>query len=152
MSYFLSQSSKRRLETCHPDLQLVIEEAIKYSPIDFGVSHGHRSPEEQNELYQKGRTQPGDIVTYLDGYNKKSKHNESPSHAVDIYCSPSQIMYDAQHLSAVVSVILSTASRLYDEGKITHRLRSGGDWNRNGIFVHKDPAERFIDMPHIEII
>jgi peptidoglycan LD-endopeptidase CwlK len=148
----LSNASRTKLETCHPDLQLVIEEAIKYSPVDFGVSHGYRSPQEQNELYQKGRTTPGDIVTYLDGYNKKSKHNETPSHAVDIYCWPREIMYDAEHLTAIVGVILSTANRLYDEGKITHRLRSGGDWNSNGVFVRKDDSERFVDMPHFEII
>lgn len=146
----LSQSSKKRLETCHPDLQLVIEESIKYSPVDFGISHGYRSPEEQNELYQKGRTKPGDVVTYLDGYNKKSKHNESPSDAVDFYCWPREIMYDTEHLAAVVGVILSTANRLYEEGKINSIIKSGGDWNQNGIFVRKDDSERFIDMPHIE--
>ena len=151
MSYFLSQSSKARLETCHPDIQLIIEEAIKWSPIDFGVSHGHRSPEEQNELYKKGRTEPGDIVTYLDGFNKKSKHNESPSQAVDVYCWPREIMYDRDHLCAVAGVILSTANRLYDEGKISHRLTSGGDWNRNGVFTFKDKAETFQDLPHYQI-
>lgn len=150
--YFLSDTSNRKLDTCHPDLQKIIREAIRWSPIDFGVSHGQRTPEEQNELYQKGRTTPGDIVTYLDGYEKKSKHNESPSDAVDIYCWPREIMYDQEHLAATVGVIMATAARLLEEGMITSRIRSGGDWNRNGVFVHKDKNERFIDMPHIERI
>jgi peptidoglycan L-alanyl-D-glutamate endopeptidase CwlK len=149
---FFSEASKKRLATCHPDLQLIMEEAIKYSPVDFGISHGQRTPEEQNELYQKGRTTPGSIVTYLDGYNKKSKHNETPSQAVDFYCWPQAIMYDPEHLTCVVGVIMSTAARLLEEGRITSRVRSGGDWNRNGVFVTKDPAEKFIDMSHIEII
>ena len=151
MAYFLSSSSKARLSTCHPDLQLIIEEAIKWSPIDFGVSHGYRSPEEQNELYKKGRTEPGQIVTYLDGYNKKSKHNESPSQAVDIYCSPSEIMYDPEHLCAVGGVIMATAARLYEEGKINSRLVWGNDWNKNGILIKKDGSERFVDIPHFQI-
>jgi peptidoglycan L-alanyl-D-glutamate endopeptidase CwlK len=152
MTHALSQTSFQRLQTCHPDLQLIITEAIKYSPVDFGVSYGHRTPEEQNELYQKGRTTKGDIVTFMDGYDRKSKHNESPSHAVDIYCWPMEVMYDEWHLMCVVGVVLSTAARLYEEGKIKTRIRSGVDWNKNGIFVNKDRNEKFTDMPHFEII
>ena len=33
-----------------------------------------RTVQEQNELYQKGRTKPGDIVTNSDGITKLSKH------------------------------------------------------------------------------
>lgn len=152
MSYSLSETSQLRLGTCHPDLHLIILEAIKYSPIDFGVSHGHRTPEEQNKLYQQGRTKPGQIVTYLDGYKKKSKHNESPSLAVDIYCWPRKVMYDMNHLCTVGGVIIATAARLYNEGRITHKLVWGNDWNKNGILVPKDGSERMIDAPHFEII
>jgi peptidoglycan L-alanyl-D-glutamate endopeptidase CwlK len=42
--------------------------------IKFIITHFHRTAEEQNLLYQQGRTKPGNIVTYLDGYEKKSKH------------------------------------------------------------------------------
>jgi peptidoglycan L-alanyl-D-glutamate endopeptidase CwlK len=152
MTHSLSQTSLKRLQTCHPDLQAVILEAIKYSPVDFGVSHGHRTPEEQNELYQKGRTTPGAIVTFMDGYVKKSKHNENPSKAVDIYCWPTEIMYDMNHLCTVGGVIMATAQRLYDEGKIKSRIKWGNDWNMNGILVLKDGSEKFIDAPHFEII
>jgi peptidoglycan LD-endopeptidase CwlK len=151
MTRSFSKSSIDRLLTCHHDLQKVMFEAIKYSPVDFGISHGHRTPQEQNELYQKGRTTLGDIVTYKDGFINKSKHNESPSLAVDFYCWPREIMYDQSHLCAVVGVILATAERLYAEGKINSRIKSGGDWNKNGVFVFKDKGEKFIDLPHIEI-
>lgn len=41
----------------------------------FHVVYGYRSPALQNKLYQQGRTTPGKIVTNLDGYRNKSKHN-----------------------------------------------------------------------------
>jgi peptidoglycan L-alanyl-D-glutamate endopeptidase CwlK len=35
-----------------------------------------RSPQEQNFLYQQGRTRPGKIVTNCDGYITKSEHQK----------------------------------------------------------------------------
>lgn len=83
------EQSLNRLSTCHQDLQLVMHEAIK--EIDFTILHGYRSPEEQFEIYKQGRrlvngkwTKVGTTFTELDGKIKKSKHNYSPSLAVDI--------------------------------------------------------------------
>lgn len=42
-----------------------------------------RDVREQQQLYAKGRTQPGGIVTYCDGVHTKSKHNAVPSEALD---------------------------------------------------------------------
>ena len=44
---------------------------IKLMPICF-----HRSDEDQNKRYQQGRTTPGRIVTFCDGYIKRSKHQD----------------------------------------------------------------------------
>lgn len=161
-NYAFSLRSLERLRSCHPDLQLIMEEAIKVSPIDFGISHGRRSPEEQHELYQKGRVKLNDgtwtiqhkalVVTYRDGYEKKSMHNYTPSRAVDFYCWPAQISYDPMHLSVVGGIIIATANRLFDEGRVTHRIKWGNDWNMDGILVEKDPRERFTDLPHFELV
>lgn len=43
----------------------------------------YRSAEEQQALYEKGRTKPGQIVTQINGADKLSKHNVHPSHALD---------------------------------------------------------------------
>ncbi len=43
----------------------------------------YRSPEEQWELYQQGRTKPGSVITQLDGRTKRSNHNCHPSRAID---------------------------------------------------------------------
>lgn len=44
----------------------------------------YRSPEEQYELYCKGRTKPGDIVTQIDGKTKLGAHNYFPARAIDV--------------------------------------------------------------------
>ena len=142
----LSQNSEDKLSTCDPAIQKVIRLAISRSEIDFGVSHGHRTPQEQNELYKKGRNGvPGPIVTYKDGYTRKSKHNELPSLAVDIFCAPKAIMYDQKHLTYVAGVIMCCAKEL------GVKLEWGHNWNGNGLLVDSDPNERFSDMPHFQL-
>ncbi len=69
--------SKSKLETCHKDLQQILNIAIK--EFDFSVIEGERNEERQNEAYEKGFSQ----VKYPD-----SKHNSKPSNAVDIYPYP----------------------------------------------------------------
>ncbi len=44
----------------------------------------YRSPQAQREIYKSGRFgNPGPILTYCDGFNKKSNHNKFPSRALD---------------------------------------------------------------------
>ena len=159
MRYHLSEASLRKLAECHPDLQEVAKEAIKDSEIDFGISHGYRDPDYQFELFKKGRTfldgrwvKTGAVVTYLDGYEKRSKHNFTPSPAFDIFLWPREIMYDSHHLAAVGHHIIATASRLRRMGKIASELRWGNNWNGNGLMVAKDDQEKFVDAPHFELI
>ena len=50
MSYTYSRTSRERLETCHPDIQTIWNEVIKW--IDASVFCGHRGEEAQNEASQ----------------------------------------------------------------------------------------------------
>lgn len=86
-----SVRSERALAGVHPRLVQVCREAIKR--IDFAVVCGHRSREEQFSLFKQGREERGGrwviidrskVVTYLDGRTKMSKHNATPSRAVDL--------------------------------------------------------------------
>lgn len=54
--YKLSAASLSRLSTVHPDLQKVIKRAIQITKVDFAVTQGKRTLEEQYALYGKGRT------------------------------------------------------------------------------------------------
>ena len=72
--YKFSQRSLNNLEGLHPKLQEFATELIKVTPYDISITCGVRTAEEQNKIYQQGRTIPGKIVTKCDGYNIKSKH------------------------------------------------------------------------------
>ncbi len=60
----------------HPDLQLIymkFSEIAKRNSIDFLLTCTYRSNEEQQKLYNQGRTLPGPIVTNASA--GKSAHN-----------------------------------------------------------------------------
>ena len=72
--YTLSETSLKMLKGVHPNLVNFMTELIKISPWNFKITAGVRTAEEQNRLYQKGRTAPGTKVTNVDGYKLKSNH------------------------------------------------------------------------------
>lgn len=160
MGHTFSESSQKQLDTLHLDLQLIMTEAIKRCEVDFALTEGYRSPEKQFEYYKKGRRPDSNgrwivvnrrnIITNVDGYRVVGKHNHYPSIAVDIAVhvpGKPELTYDLSHLSFVAGSIMRIAEQLYDEGKITHKLRWGGDWNANGDFTDTTLP----DKPHFEI-
>lgn len=85
--YTLSETSLKMLKGVHPNLVNFMTELIKISPWNFKITAGVRTAEEQNKLYQKGRTAPGTKVTNVDGYKLKSNHQikyDGLGYAVDI--------------------------------------------------------------------
>lgn len=139
-----SANSLDNLNSCEPDLMDVFLLAIQRSCIDFGVSEGHRSVARQQALYEQGRTKPGHIVTYIDGINKKSKHNEYPSKAADIFAWVSgKVSYEVKDLCYIAGVVMSCAQELAVD------MRWGGNWDRDGIII---ADQNFIDLPHFEIL
>lgn len=75
--------SLNSLEGIHPDMVRLMHEAIKGTPVDFTITDGLRTVEQQKALYAKGRTAAGSIVTNADGVKKKSNHQSGK--AVDLY-------------------------------------------------------------------
>ncbi len=107
--YKFGKTSSHRLSNCHKDIILVLNEAIKLTDIDFGVSCGYRSIDEQQELYKQGRNKAGVIVTYVDGVKIKSKHNNLPSLAVDIYAYvDGKATWDEKYLYYLVGGLFCT--------------------------------------------
>lgn len=133
-----SKTSLDRLNTCHQDLITLFTEVIKY--YDCTVVCGHRGEEEQNKAFAEGKSK------------KKwpnSNHNVKPSEAVDV--SPYEkggIDWSWEQGLFFAGFVLGISERLYAEGKIKHKIRSGVDWNddRN---IHDTT---FKDAPHFEII
>jgi len=138
-----SNTSKKRLATCHKDLQLIMNTAIQFSSIDFGIAEGHRSVELQQKYFKEGKSK-------IDGINKKGKHNYNPSLAVDIYLwINNKASWDKETLSYVMGFIQGIAEMLLWQDKITHRLRWGGNWDMDGEILID---QSFDDRPHIELI
>ena len=57
MSFVLSERSLSRLEGVNDRLSKVVKSAIDYTKIDFGVTCGLRTVEEQKELVESGASQ-----------------------------------------------------------------------------------------------
>jgi len=145
--FVLSKASLEKLKGVHPDVVKLFKKAIKDSPYDFRITHGVRSPEEQNKLFQLGRTVKGKKVTNCDGYVIKSNHqpkSDGFGYAVDIFIcgyvdngkyvkTTSQEGYEYSKLKAVAEHIKLIAKRL------GVNISWGGDWTR------------FKDYPHFEL-
>ena len=113
-----SARSRANLSTCHPDIQRVLEAAIKR--VDFAVICGHRSMAEQNRCYQEKASEH---------QWPNSRHNSLPSQAVD--CAPVPIDWDdIQGFRDMAKVILEVAKEVGVE------LQWGGDWFTFKDFVH----------------
>ena len=135
--------SSQRLSNCHKDIQRLMHKAIEVSVIDFGIACGYRSVEEQQKLYQQGRSKPGGIVTYVDGVNRKSKHNSLPSTAVDIYAYVGgKAVWDKEHLYYLGGVIMTCAKNM------NIPLRWGANFNQDADLKN----ENFYDLPHFELL
>jgi peptidoglycan L-alanyl-D-glutamate endopeptidase CwlK len=110
----------------------VLEELDKYADkhmpgYRWKIVEGFRTAAYQNELYQKGRTKPGQVVTMRDGYKRRSNHQSSL--AVDLV--------PFKGTSPTWNVALE------HWGYLGHCARAegltwGGDW------------EKLRDMPHLE--
>lgn len=129
-----SKRSMDNLKGVHPDLQRLMLEAIKNSPIDFTITEGVRSTERQRELYAQGRSKPGKKVTKVDGVNVKSNHqvkSDGYGYAVDLYANPINVN-DTDNIRIVADHIKKVASNL------NINIVWGGDWKMR-------------DYPHFEL-
>ena len=130
MSYKFSNYSKTRLNTCDPRIQEILNEAIKV--VDFRVLEGRRGKDLQNLYYRQGKSK----LKY-----PESKHNSSPSMAVDI--APWPIDWnDRERFVYLAGIIKGIAANM------GYKLRWGGDWDSDNNL--RD--QTFFDLPHFEIV
>ena len=132
--YRFSRTSEKRLMYLHTNLQKFFIELLKISPYDFSISQGVRSAEEQNKLYQQGRTVQGKIITNCDGYKIKSKHQareDGFGYAGDIVILVNgKVTWEEKYYKEVARV-----GRVLME---KYNIDWGGDW------------KKFKDLPHFE--
>lgn len=102
----LSETSKERLSGVDERLILLINFALKCSPIDFGIPPlgGYRADTEQLELYLEGKSK-------CDGRSKISKHQLGK--AFDIYAwHNGKASWDKGLLKIIAGVIMACAALL----------------------------------------
>ena len=145
--YSFSEQSLNMFKNVHPNLVKIMKAAIENSPYDFRITAGARTAEEQNKLYQQGRTTKGTIITKADGYKNKSNHqikSDGYGHAVDIFiCGKydengnyqkfnTEQGYDDKKIREVANHIKTVAKNL------GLSIEWGGDW-------------KFYDSPHFQV-
>lgn len=132
MSFYLSKKSIEKLKFVHPNLVLFIGELIKISPYDFRITHGVRTAEEQNKLYQQGRITSGNKVTNCDGYKIKSNHqlkDDGLGYAIDIFCLANGGTWVPKYYEKIAEVARPLMKK--------YSIKWGGDWKNK-------------DLPHFE--
>lgn len=128
--------SRANLESCHIDLQVIFNEVIK--SFDCSVLAGFRDQIEQNSLYRKGFSKvPWPL----------SKHNKSPSMAADVAPYPYDAI-DTARFRYFAGFVMGTAEQLLKQGKISHRVRWGGDWDSDT----EVSDNKFNDLAHFELV
>ena len=133
--YQLSQRSIDSLKGVHPKLIILMGVSIMDSPVDFTVTAGVRTTEQQKALYAQGRTKPGAVVTNADGVALKSNHQvkaDGCGHAVDLYpyCNGAVQVNDVAKLKQVAAHIKDTAK------KLGYAVEWGGDWTSIKDYPH----------------
>lgn len=119
MTFKLSQKSLNKLEGVHEDLQKVVHKAIALTKVDFGVTCGLRTVEEQKALYAQGRTKPGKIVTWT----MNSRHLTGK--AVDLVAyKDGKVSWDEKLYKDIAAAMLEAAEML------NVKLVWGGSWDK----------------------
>jgi peptidoglycan L-alanyl-D-glutamate endopeptidase CwlK len=131
-----SQESFTKLSTCHPDLQALFYEVIKY--YDCEILEGYRGQAEQEQDFETGKSK----LHYPYG-----KHNAQPSHAVDV--APYPVKFgDYKRAIWFGGYVLGIAQKLKDEGKMLHSVRWGGAWEGLGKLNSEGMLD---DLDHFEL-
>lgn len=118
--YKFGKGSQTKLESCHPDLQKLLNAVMAEQVMDFTVLCGQRSEEEQTKAFNKGSS----TVNWPD-----SRHNKIPSLAFDI--APYPIDWnDIQRFKDLSFVVMKCAQKL--KLNITY----GGYWTKPKDYPH----------------
>ena len=131
-----SMSSLNKLATCHEDLQVLFNHVVKN--FDCMIAVGHRGEAEQNQDVAEGKSKTPWPT---------SKHNSSPSMAVDVYPYPLPEWKNSNDFIFFGGYVLGVADLLYEQGLMRHKVRYGGDWNMN----ERVSDSTFFDLGHFEL-
>ena len=154
MASFGKRSTKR-LETCHPHLRLVLDEAIRY--VDFTILEGWRSEDRQNEMLETGmstlawpKSKHNRVATAEDVEEGLAPNEGAPlSRAVDVAMYHKDLPHVRWDLRGefymLGGLIRGIGAMVLPNGWV---IRLGADWDRDG----HTTDQTFMDLPHVELI
>jgi len=122
-----SKRSTKELDTVHIVLQRLLKRVIERT--DFTVLQGHRGQAAQDAAYAEGKSKLK--FPY-------SRHNVSPSMAVDICPSPID-WNDMQRFRDLAGIMKEEWAAMPEAEKLRYELVAGIDW------------KTFVDAPHFEL-
>ena len=155
MAFKLSKRSLDKLEGVHPDMVATVKRAIELTTVDFGVTYGVRTLEEQKKLYASGRSQ-----------TMNSKHliqDTGYSHAVDLVAyDGSNVVWELNVYDNIADAIAEAANEIgcpikwgaaWSVGDITKYVGTMEDAMNEYIDLRRSEGRRpFIDGPHFEMM
>ena len=155
MSFRLSQRSMDRLEGVHPAMTAVVERAIQLTDVDFGVTQGVRTLDEQKANVAAGRSQ-----------TMASKHllqDDGFSHAVDVVAYVgSDVSWELNMYDNICDAFKTAAEEVgcsikwgaaWSEGDIRTYSSSAEDAMMAYVDLRRSQGRRpFIDAPHFELM
>jgi len=155
MTFRLSQKSMDKLEGVHPAMTAVVERAIQLTDVDFGVTQGTRTLEEQKANVAAGRSQ-----------TMASKHllqDDGFSHAVDVVAYiGSDVSWELNVYDDICDAFKQAAEEVgcaikwgaaWSEGDIRSYPSSSEDAMMAYVDLRRSQGRRpFIDAPHFELM
>ena len=155
MAFKLSQRSLDRLDGVHPDLVSVVKRAIELTKVDFGVTCGVRTVEEQEQLVADGKSQTMNSkhIPQEDGY----------SHAVDLVAYiGSDVSWDVEVYDDICDAMAEAAREIglhviwgaaWSEGDIRQYPYTAQDAKDEYVKQRRSEGRKpFIDAPHFEAL
>tara|TARA_R100001244_G_scaffold121279_2_gene90931 strand:+ start:45 stop:497 length:453 start_codon:yes stop_codon:yes gene_type:complete len=150
MSFSLSTRSLDKMKGVDDTLVKVVKEAINLTKVDFGVTFGLRTVEEQQKLFDSGRSQ-----------TMKSKHLDG--RAVDLVAYfGSDVSWELNVYDEICDAMAEAARRntlaikwgaAWSEGDIRMYGGSAEDAMNAYIDLRRSEGRRpFIDAPHFEMM
>lgn len=131
-----SQASLDKLFDVHVDLRTLFLEVIKY--VDCTIVCGYRNKEAQDKAFSEGNSK----LRWPNG-----QHNKKPSMAVDVAPYPLPAWSKTVDFIYFGGYVMGIAQMLYEQGKISHKIRYGGDFSMN----NRVSDEKFLDTVHFEL-
>ena len=150
MVFKLSGRSMKKLKGVNEGLVAVVKDAIGITKVDFGVTFGLRTLEEQKKLYESGRSQ-----------TMKSKHLEG--RAVDLVAYfGSDISWELNVYDDICDAMAEAARKndvaikwgaAWSEGDIREYAGTAEDAMNAYVDLRRSQSRRpFIDAPHFEMM